>query len=85
MLLSFSNGQLITPIDNAHLNHIHVLFEWEQIPEASSYELQLSQDPEFSNDVNQVSNNSLVHIEREIIDWGHTYFWRVRPIHGSEP
>ena len=85
MLLSFSNGQLITPIDNAHLNHIHVLFEWEQIPEASSYELQLSQDPEFSNDVNQVSNNSLVHVEREIIDWGHTYFWRVRPIHGSEP
>ena len=85
MLLSFLNGQLITPIDNAYLNHIHVLFEWEQIPEASAYELQLSQDAEFSNDVNQMSNNSLVHVERDIIDWGHTYFWRVRPIHGSEP
>ena len=84
-LLSFSYGQLITPNDNAHLNHVHILFEWEQVPEASGYELQISQDPEFSNDLIQVSNNSLVYIERELIDWESTYFWRVRPVHGQDP
>ena len=85
ILSSFSYGQLITPNDNAHLNHVHVLFEWEQVPEASGYELQVSQKSDISNDMIQVSNNSLVYIERDYIDWESIYFWRVRPIHGSDP
>ena len=39
LFLNISFGDLITPIDNSYLNYIHVLFEWEQKPEAVSYNL----------------------------------------------
>ena len=47
ILFSSSFAQLITPLDNAYLNHIYVLFEWEQIPETIGYDLQFSKDLEF--------------------------------------
>ncbi len=71
-------AQLITPVDNSYLNHIHVLFEWEQIPEASGYDLQFSQNIEFSDELTQAFTEDLVHIERNMIEWDNTYYWRVR-------
>ena len=41
LTFSFIYGGLITPEDGATLNHIHVLFEWEQIPEADHYQIQM--------------------------------------------
>ena len=78
ILFSSSFAQLITPLDNAYLNHIHVLFEWEQIPETIGYDLQFSKDLEFSDGVTQVFTEDLVHIEKDMIEWDNTYYWRVR-------
>ena len=77
ILFSSSFAQLITPLDNAYLNHIYVLFEWEQIPETIGYDLQFSKDLEFSDGMTQVFTEDLVHIEKDMIEWENTYFWRV--------
>ena len=50
------------------------MFEWEQIPEASGYDLQLSGDSGFSDNTEQIFTNDLVYIERDRIDWESTYF-----------
>ena len=77
-------GQLITPNNEAVLNHTHVLFEWSQTPEATHYEMQLSADPGFSETILNIEDSSLVLIEKNIIDWDATYYWRVRPIYQSQ-
>jgi len=78
LLFSVSFAQLISPDNDAYLDHVYVMFEWEQIPEASGYDLQLSEDSGFSDDTDPVFANDLVYIERDRIDWEKTYFWRVR-------
>jgi len=76
-------GNLITPEDGSELCHIHVLFEWEQIPEAVSYELQISENTNFSTITTHVNLNSLIHIETQTLDWEKTYYWQLRPIFDS--
>ena len=41
LLLSFSFADIIWPENNSTLNTTHVLFEWEQVPEATSYILSI--------------------------------------------
>jgi len=82
--ISLIFGELISPYNGALLNHTHVLFEWTQTPEATHYEFQLSEDPDFSNPILNIEDNSLIIIERDVIDWNGTYYWRVRPIYQSQ-
>ena len=77
-------GQLITPTNEAVLNHTHVLFEWTQIPEATHYEMQLSEELDFSEPVLIIEDSSLIFTEKNIIDWDGTYYWRVRPLYNSQ-
>ena len=74
------NGELLSPEDGSVINHIHVFFEWTQIPEATAYDFQLSSDPSYNTVNIEVTDNSLGFVEEELIEWGTTYFWRVRPI-----
>ena len=76
MSSAFSN--LITPEDGATLNHIHVLFEWKQIPEAISYDIQISEDINFSSIIYEATDSSLAHIDRNNLSWQTTYYWRIR-------
>ena len=78
LLISFAYSNLITPEDGSTLNRIHVLFEWEQIPEALSYDLQVSEDINFSSVVFEVTDSSLAHIDRNSLDWETAYYWRIR-------
>ena len=73
---AFSN--LITPEDGATLNRTHVLFEWKQIPEAISYDIQISEDEEFSSIVYEATDSSLAYIDRTNLNWQTTYYWRIR-------
>ena len=83
IILSFFctlKGELLTPGDGETLNYIYILFEWEQVPEADYYELQIAEDVSFSESLTTIDDNSLVYIAKNIIDWDKTYYWRVRPI-----
>tara|TARA_A100001015_G_C14498082_1_gene521888 strand:+ start:116 stop:562 length:447 start_codon:yes stop_codon:yes gene_type:complete len=73
---AFSN--LITPEDGAILNYIHVLFEWKQIPEAISYDMQISEEENFSSIVYEATDSSLAYIDKNNLSWQTTYYWRIR-------
>mgnify|MGYP001197928361 CR=1 FL=1 len=76
--ISSAFSDLITPEDGATLNHIHVLFEWKQIPEAISYDIQISEDENFSLIVYETTDSSLAYIDRNNLNWQTTYYWRIR-------
>ena len=44
LLLSFVFGEMINPANQKTLSYIHVVFEWEQEPDAVEYQLQISDD-----------------------------------------
>ena len=78
--LQILNSQLVLPTNNSVLNYIHVLFEWNQYPNSESYKLEISTDSLFHNITRTATVNSLIYIEKETIDWGSKYYWRIRPI-----
>ena len=82
-LFSWLKADLIRPVNGSEIQYVHVVFEWEQIPEASSYEIEISTSSDFSDPMVQFVDNSLLFIEKEFIDWDQTYFWRVRPMFQS--
>ena len=80
LTISFLKGGLVSPENGASLNHIHITFEWEQIPEANHYEVQIAESANFSTPIVQVDDNTLVYIEKDALDWDKTYHWRIRPV-----
>ena len=71
------NGDLIRPSNNSVLNYVHVLFEWEQVPDAIEYRLQISTENNFSTIISDTVISSLVFIDKNNIDWSNNYFWRI--------
>ena len=80
LTISFLKGGLVFPENGASLNHIHVTFEWEQIPETNHYEVQITESANFSTPIVQVDDNTLVYIEKDALDWDKSYHWRIRPV-----
>ncbi|MFL3007978.1 MAG: hypothetical protein ACJZ14_01190 [Candidatus Neomarinimicrobiota bacterium] len=84
LFLTSVYGEPILPLDGSIINRVHVLFEWEQIPEANNYQFHLSEDLNFESLILEMDHSSLVYIDRENIEWDRNYFWRVRPMNNSE-
>ena len=86
-ILFFSSlifGDLIKPYNNQIISYRHILFEWEQQPNAIEYQIQLSNTDSFENNPNlllDIQTSNLVYIYKDDIDWDNTYFWRVRDIY----
>ena len=77
---SFIWAGLTTPQNNATLTYIHVLFEWEEVPNATGYELQISGSNDFNNPlVTPAVAPDLFYIEKEKINWESNYFPLVSP------
>ena len=74
---------LVKPANGSTLNYIHVLFEWEQETDSEAYELEVSEDSSFTSQIIHVVDSSLVFIDKDHIDWGKIYYWRVRPTHSE--
>ena len=81
LYISFAYCGLISPENGSVLNHIHVLFEWEQVPGALNYELHISEDINFSSTVFEVTDFSLAYIDKnnciteKDIQWNDNYVW----------
>ena len=60
---------LLEPKNGITLNYIHVLFEWEQIPDASYYTIQFSQEPTFTTPIVSIQDSSLLYLETSNIEW----------------
>jgi len=76
--LSITNADLIQPPNYSALYHTYVQFEWEQIPSADRYQLIVSTNDSFTNVVIDVTDQTLVYIARENIEWSSQYYWKVR-------
>ena len=79
---SFLKADLIIPENFSELNSIHVLFKWDQVPKASAYNIQIATSNSFNNNsiIRDVNINIPIYIEKNVIDWEDTFFWRVRPL-----
>ena len=78
--VSFVFSDLLKP-DSATLTTIHVLFEWEQEPDAVEYNIQASNSISFNNLYINTNTENTVHIEKNAFDWGNNVYWRVRPVY----
>ena len=74
-------AELVSPVNNSILNYVHVLFEWDQIPDALEYRFQVSSEDDFSTVVSDTIVSSLVFIEKNNIEWSSNYYWRIKPIY----
>jgi hypothetical protein len=88
LLFSFTGLQilsaaLLTPTDNADLSHIHVLFSWEEIDGVSTYQIQVSKDLDFGETLISKTTENNYYIEKEMISWENSYYWRVKPLGGD--
>ena len=81
LIMNLIFGILIHPESNATLNQTHIRFEWEQVPNAEYYGLYVSDGSDIYDDCiicNKVINaESLIHIEKEILEWNQTYKWTI--------
>ena len=81
LLCNLIFSDLLKPVNSSVLNQTHILFEWEQEPENDYYILNLSENP------NNIDGNciicdhyiseSLIHIQKELIEWNKTYYWKI--------
>ena len=86
-LVTVSNSQEIKPANGAILSYTHVLFQWPQLPEASSYQLQIALndtssevDPFNSFLIADKTDTSLLLIITNGLAWDQEYIWRLRAI-----
>ena len=77
-ILSVLNADLIQPTNYSALYHTYVQFEWEQIPSTDRYQLMVSNNDSFTDVVINVTDQTLVYIDRENIEWSSQYYWKVR-------
>ena len=63
--ISFVFGTLVSPSDGDELNYIHILFEWEQQPDAVGYNLQVSTNELFNNLILDVDEAHTVYIDSD--------------------
>ena len=68
LFFTILNAGLINPPNNSELNYIHVLFEWDQVPGASSYNIEIAYDSQFDEIIKVATVTSLVFIEEENIE-----------------
>ena len=78
ILIKFITAGLLRPENSSDLNYIHILFEWTQMDNADAYQLQVARDISFSDIIVDEIDSSLIYIEKNSIEWGNTYHWRIR-------
>ena len=72
-LCSISFAGLILPDNGATLSTTHVKFEWEQVPNAVEYIIEV-------NGSYIGTSQSLIHISTDDLTWNTNYSWTVQPV-----
>ena len=77
------NAELIRPAHGQELNYIHVVFEWEQLPDAMSYQLELHDLSSNSFFTFDTLSTTVLFLKSNII-WENSYQWKVRAWLGED-
>ena len=75
---------LLKPDNGQYVSYVHILFEWEQEPDAQAYNIQLSSNGNFNNTLLDLNTSKLTYIYKDDINWNTEYFWRVRPVYSDD-
>ena len=80
--LSICSSSIIRPQQNQELNYIHVLFEWEQEPYYSNYQVKITDQ---ENDSIKIVDSLFVtnFIEKDFIFFNKSYSWEIRGFNNS--
>jgi len=79
-LISSLSADLIRPGNGETINYTHVVFEWEQEPDAHSYSIQVSTTPSFDQVLFTDSSATPLILNKDQINWDGTYYWRIRSV-----
>jgi len=80
-ITSFLMADLLKPYDDQYISYVHILFEWEQEPDAELYNIQVSTNSDFSNLILDLDTTEILYIFKDnSINWSTRYYWRVRSI-----
>ena len=82
-LFGIVNAELIRPAHGQELNYIHVVFEWEQLPDAMSYQLELHDLSSNSFFTFDTLSTTVLFLKSNII-WENSYQWKVRAWLGED-
>ena len=80
LICSMSLSEMIIPENASYLKTIHVLFEWDQEPNTILYNIQISNDSLFENILLDINEPNTAYVEKNILSWDDTFYWRVRPV-----
>ena len=82
LFISLCFAGLNRPTWDQELNYIHVLFEWDQEPDADYYHIMVDtlNNDTFGNPLLYDSTNTTLYLDTETIDWQITYYWTVRVV-----
>ena len=78
VLFSISFADLLLPGNGSTSRTTHIKFEWEQVPEATHYIIEV--DLPNGNTFTSANQSSLIYINTEIFSWNSSYSWRVYPV-----
>ena len=81
--ISLCYADLNRPSNGQELRYIHILFEWDQEPDAVAYTLQASNQSSFNNIFLDVEETTTSYIDTENFTWNSNYYWRVRSIYSD--
>ena len=68
--ISIATAQLVKPVENDTLNYTNVYFEWEQIPSAKSYQIQVAENDSVGFQdplIEQIDSTLLLIIKSKVI------------------
>ncbi len=74
------NADLLRPKNLTSIHSIYGLFEWDQEPDATKYNLQISTNHLFESLILDTTISKLMYLENQNLNWNNEYYWRVRPI-----
>ena len=80
LFASVSFCALVRPSINQSLNYIHVAFEWDQEPDAFSYQIQIDTLLAFQNPIINNFTQTTSFLDDQNLSWDERYYWRVRPV-----
>ena len=75
LFISLCFAGLNRPTWDQELNYIHVLFEWDQEPDADYYHIMVDtlNNDTFGNPLLYHTTNTTLYLDTETIDWQITY------------
>ena len=77
------NNLLLKPLNGDILNYIQVPFEWQQLPYAIGYNIQISLSEDFNDLIVDHFEATTLYLDINNLNWDTSYYWKLRPYYND--